>query len=157
MKRLVCLCFLFITGMAYAQVDPYALGLRLTAGSYSGTLISYQHGLDLESRFQLDVGYGFTAQRDRLLFSGIYQRVFPIVEPWSWFFGGGAVLGFVSQPKGANNSNTLYLGPSGMAGLEYRFDVPLQLALDLQPVLNVVPELRLEFALGFSARYVFGK
>lgn len=139
-----------------AQVDPYALGLRLTAGSYSGTLLSYQHGFDLDTRFQLDVGYGFTPGIDRLLFSGIYQQAYPIADHWGWFGGLGAVVGFVSTGSTTNNSNRLYLGPSGMVGLQYRFDVPLQLTVDLQPVLNLVPELKLEFGLALGARYVFG-
>ncbi|MCS6917446.1 MAG: hypothetical protein RMK52_05295 [Chitinophagales bacterium] len=156
-KRFLLIAFFSFCFLgAGAQVDPYALGLRLTAGSYSGTLISYQHGFDLETRFQLDVGWGFTSGRDRLLFSGIFQKAYPIVERWGWFGGGGAVIGFVSNNSATNNSNTLYLGPSAMAGLEYRFDVPLRLTLDIQPVLNLIPELKLEFGIGFGARYAFG-
>ena len=60
------------------------------------------------------------------------HRPFQTVEGLSWYFGGGAYVGW-------EDSDT-YLGPTGVIGLDYKFpSVPVNLSLDWKPELDILP------------------
>ncbi len=150
---LFMLCFAFA---GQAQVDPHALGVRLHAGTLNGMELSYQHGLTHETRFEINVGYGFGLNSDRLIFTGTYQWVYELTDQLGWYAGPGASVGFYSLRGNANHSSQIFIGAAGLAGLQYRLDVPLQLTADFRPVVQVIPNIALQAGVGLGIRYTFG-
>jgi hypothetical protein len=71
-----------------------------------------------------------------------------------WFYGAGAYLGFDSDKT--NPSRSL-MGAQGVVGLDYKFpDLPLNLALDWKPELNIIDNINFEpSAIGFTMRFTF--
>ena len=56
------------------------------------------------------------------------------VEGLSWFYGGGAYVGF--------EAGDTYLGPTGIIGMDYKFtNVPLNISLDWKPELDIIPDI----------------
>jgi hypothetical protein len=66
----------------------------------------------------------------------------------TYFYGGGAFLGFTSPAP---------FGLQGVLGLDYKFQtIPFNLSLDWKPEINLGPEFSFEpAALGISARFTF--
>ncbi len=125
--RKMILALVFVAGastLASAQVDTKNIGLRLGWANE----ISYQQPLSSTNRLELDFGipgfYNYLA----LGASGVYQWVWDLPElatGFKWYAGVGAsALLF---------NNYFNFGPSGQIGIEYNFDIPLQLALDYRP------------------------
>lgn len=79
----------------------------------------------------------------------------------SYFYGGGGYISFVKKVN-VNNSKTTTdpnFGAQGVVGLDYKFsNIPLNISLDWKPELNIVSDINFEpAAIGFSARFTFGK
>ena len=70
-------------------------------------------------------------------------------EGLSWFWGGGAYVGF--------EDDKTFLGPTGILGLDYKFKgIPLNLSLDWKPELDIIPEIRfVPDAFALSVRFAF--
>ncbi len=64
-----------------------------------------------------------------------------------WFYGGGGYLAFGKEfdaAKNAEETKTLF-GAQGVIGLDYKFsNLPLNLALDWKPELNLVSDINSE-------------
>lgn len=78
-----------------------------------------------------------------------------------YFYGAGGYLSFiksvnVNTQKTSTDAN---FGAQGIIGLDYKFtNIPLNISLDWKPELNIVSEINFEpAAIGFSARFTFGK
>ena len=82
-------------------------------------------------------------------------------EGLMWFYGAGGYLGFEKtyNPNKQKNVTNTNFGAQGVLGLDYKFpSVPLNLSLDWKPELNIIDDINFEpAALGFSARFTFGK
>jgi hypothetical protein len=125
------LIFAVLFGFAAVSVaQPKALGVRFGYGvdlSYE----NYAGGSNfLEFELGLDNGY----HGDAFHVDGVYN--FMIAQPnWtnagSWGFYGGPGASIAMSNGG--DSNTLYAGIVGNLGLEYTFNIPLQLSLDVRP------------------------
>ena len=132
-----------------AQVDGKAIGIRFGYGAE----ISYQHPLGNTNRLELDLGlthYGAAL-------NGIYQWVWDLSEladGFNWYAGVGAGLGMFDY--GSINKNALSIGLLGQVGIEYNFNIPLQLSLDYRPGVFVLNGFNTSLD-GFcvSARYKF--
>jgi hypothetical protein len=76
-------------------------------------------------------------------------------EGLKWFYGAGAYIGFDSDK---NNPDRGLMGAQGIVGLDYKFqNLPLNLALDWKPELNIIDNINFEpAAIGFSMRFTFG-
>ena len=74
----------------------------------------------------------------------------------SFFYGGGANVGFWDTPENSEQKTEFFLGATGIIGMEYTFqDLPLNLAIDWKPMFTVISVADFvwdEFAL--SVRYV---
>jgi len=79
----------------------------------------------------------------------------------TWFYGVGGYISFVKKINVATSKSTtdLNFGAQGVIGLDYKFNnVPLNISLDWKPELNIVSDINFEpAAIGFSARFTFGK
>jgi hypothetical protein len=135
-KGLVFLLMLF--GMLYyanAQVNPHAIGLRFGGnGDVNSAELSYQHGLNDINRLELDLGFGYNKNHNRVFLAGIYQWDWNITDGLNWYIGPGAALGFDSYE---DSDPYLNIGLGGQIGLEYDFNTlnaPILLSLDVRPM-----------------------
>lgn len=148
MKKALLVAFMLI-GLVFTaeaqKISKNALGLRLGDNDGFGGEISYQRGLSKTNRLELDLGW-----RDNNVFSavkvaGLYQWVWNIDGGFNWYAGIGGGLGtwsyndnWKNNNKFFNNNNNdggAYFFAAGDIGIEYDFDIPLMISLDLRPEL----------------------
>ena len=132
-----------MVGAVNAQVDSKAIGVRLTYGGE----VSYQHPLSSSNRLEANLGYGLGYG---LGLSGAYQWVWDLsalAEGFNWYAGVGA---------GASVGDYFCLRALGQVGIEYNFNIPLQISLDYRPSLYFTgyPGFGASDA-AFSIRYKF--
>lgn len=138
MKKILlsAIAFIGLAFQAHAQdISKNALGLRLGDNDGFGGEISYQRGLSSNNRLELDLGWRNNDDVDAYKLVGLYQWVWEIDNGFNWYAGVGGGVGSWSYDKnGASDSGT-FLVAAGDIGIEYNFDIPLQLSLDLRPEL----------------------
>lgn len=139
MKKLLLSAFMLI-GLAFSAnaQDRNALGLRLGDNDGFGGEVSYQRLLGDNNRLELDLGWRDSKNYDALKLTGLYQWVWNIEGGFNWYAGVGGGVGtweFDNVPPyydGDDDSGT-FLFVAGDIGIEYNFDIPLQLSLDFRP------------------------
>ena len=113
-----------------AQIKGKAIGLRMANEAHGGEL-SFQAPLGKVNRLELDLGlnnWGGTSHGYEL--TGVYQWVWGlnrIATGLNWYAGLGATAGTYTSNLG--------VGFVGQLGLEYNFNIPLQISLDWRPTL----------------------
>ena len=123
--------FLFVVtvcmaGALSAQVDSKAIGLRLTYGGE----VSYQHPLSSSNRIEANAGYSVDYG---LGLSGTYQWVWDLsalATGFNWYVGAGAGVSIGDEK--------FYARGLGQIGIEYNFNIPLQISIDYRPSLYFV-------------------
>lgn len=82
-------------------------------------------------------------------------------EGLTYFYGAGGYISFIKKVNTTTLKSTTEpnFGAQGVIGLDYKFNnVPLNISLDWKPELNIVSDINFEpAAIGFSARFTFGK
>lgn len=130
---------------AQAQsISKNALGLRLGDNDGFGGEISYQRGLSNNNRLELDLGWRDSKHYDAYKLVGVYQWIWSIDKGFNWYAGVGAGIGGYSLNNvgpGVDDSGTFLLA-AGNLGIEYNFDFPLQLSLDIRPELYFGDDFR---------------
>lgn len=156
MKKFVLLCMLAfgLYGAANAQVDGKAIGLRFGGFSGVGAEISYQHPFGNANRLEADLGlnsWGFSL-------TGVYQWVWDLsglADGFNWYAGFGGLLGVINDDDNKYTSN-FGIGVAGQVGIEYNFNIPLQISLDYRPAMYVLPGFGGGYdGICLSARYKF--
>lgn len=152
MKRIILTIAIALCAISsFAQ--PRALGLRVGA---SGLEADYQHDFNgnqfLEGCIGLDFGYNINGQpggKATAIYNFVWARpAWTNKGTWALYAGPGVTLGYVNDMevwKASNGIDILYseprngfmLGICGQVGLEYTFDFPLQLSVDLRPVFGM--------------------
>ncbi len=140
MKKVVVLVIMLIglTFNAEAQnISKNALGLRVGDNDGFGGEISYQRGLATNNRLELDLGWRNSKNYDAMKLVGLYQWIWNIDGGFNWYAGVGAGIGSWSYngPGDPDPDGGTFLLAAGDIGIEYVFDIPLQLSLDLRPEL----------------------
>lgn len=129
MKKIIITVILAIGFVAAVAAQPKAIGGRLGWGLD----LSYEHNVGSKANFmEASLGlYGFTG----LQLGATYN--FMIAQPewttkgtWGFYAGPGATLGM-------SFFGPFNVGLMGQIGLEYTFDIPLQLSVDLRPHLGI--------------------
>jgi hypothetical protein len=140
MKKVILSAFMILGLVFSAQsqdISKNALGLRLGDNDGFGGEISYQRGLSKNNRLELDLGFRNSNNVDAFKLAGLYQWVWNIDGGFNWYAGVGGGLGSWSYDYRANGNlykdNGTLLFVAGDLGIEYNFDVPIQLALDIRP------------------------
>jgi hypothetical protein len=132
---------------ASAQDYKSALGIRLSSNAaVVNNAITFKYFLNEKAAIEGLLSFG-----DPIALGALYEIHKPMNVPGlKWFYGGGGYVGF----SGVSN-----LGAMGVIGLDYKFtNIPLNLSLDWKPELNIVSDINFEpAAIGFSARFTFGK
>ena len=142
MKKLILSAFLLL-GLAFsAQAqDRNALGLRLGDNDGFGGEVSYQRTLKSNNRLELDLGFRNSNNYDAFKLTGLYQWVWNIEGGFNWYAGVGGGVGSWSYdyngpgPGGDYDEDGTFIFVAGDLGIEYNFDIPLQLSLDFRPEL----------------------
>ena len=129
MKKIILIMVIAIgfAGFASAQVDGNAIGIRFGNGGE----ISYQHALGSANRLELDLGFG-SWNYGGIYLNGAYQWVWDLsalAEGFNWYAGAGAAVGI---------NEGLGLGVLGQIGIEYNFNIPIQLSLDWRPTFHLI-------------------
>jgi hypothetical protein len=164
------LCLL-VTNYGFNQDYSTAIGIK---GGFSGIgALNIKHSLGGSAAFEGSIGGG----SNLLWLQGLYEINNPIEGGLSWYYGGGADIGFWTYSRSYYNKyNVAYYndldddddfyfgnrynghrafgGLDGVIGLEYTFaKIPLNLALDASPALRLFP--RVGFALygSIAARF----
>jgi hypothetical protein len=138
MKKVILSAFMLF-GLAFSlqaqEISKNALGLRLGSNDGFGAEISYQRSLGNNNRLEADLGWRNSKDVDAFKLAGLYQWVWNIDGGFNWYAGAGAGIGsWSSNYQGIKNSGTV-LFAAGNIGIEYNFDFPLQLSLDMRPEL----------------------
>ena len=156
MKKLLILTaiFTFTTGAVLAQsISKNALGLRLGDNDGFGGEVSYQRYLKENNRLEFDLGWRDSKNVDAFKLVGLYQWVFPLDGNFNWYVGAGAGIGSFDTEE----NDGVFALLAGDIGIEYNFEIPLLLSLDIRPELgfndNYSDDLDLDIALGI--RYQF--
>ena len=125
MKKIILVAAMVLGFAVAASAQPKALGLRFGYGAE----LSYQHNMGGANFLEADLGLG-----DFKYFNAAVAYNFMIAQPswtsrgtWGFYAGPGAGVGLA-----LGDVNYFALSAAGMVGLEYTFDFPLQLSIDLR-------------------------
>lgn len=137
-----------------AQDYKTALGIRLSSsGPAVNNSVSFKYFMNpklaIEGLFTFDKRAAIGALLE-------VHNDMPSTEGLKWFYGAGAYLGFDSDKT---HTDRALMGAQGIVGLDYKFaNLPLNLALDWKPELNIIDNINFEpAAIGFTIRFTFGK
>ena len=168
MKKIV-FTFLVVAGMGAfsnlcAQDDPggiaykTALGVRLSSSNaMQNNSITIKQFIGEKMAIE-----GLFTFGDPLALGALVEFHKPLTPVGlSYFYGAGGYISFVKTVNTATSKTTTdpNLGAQGIVGLDYKFsNIPLNISLDWKPELNIVSDINFEpAAIGFSARFTFGK
>lgn len=132
MKRSIfpaVIILLLLAQKSSAQDYRFALGIRLSNSTPTlNNSISGKYFVTDKNAVEGLISFGSKFGIGALL---ELHRKFD-VEGLSWFYGGGAYVGFLDK--------SAFVGPTGIVGLDYKFNaVPINLSLDWKPELDIVP------------------
>ena len=162
MKKLILTlaCFGFIS-MSWAQeISKNAIGLRLGDSRGFGAEITYQRAILEKNRIEVDFGWRNGSDYDGVKFTGIFQWVWNIDGGFNWYAGPGIGFGAYrfDNPVGSDFKDSFAI-LSGNVGIEYKFDIPLLISLDVRPELGLGEDRYdnddLDFDVGVGVRYTF--
>ncbi|RAJ18024.1 hypothetical protein [Olleya aquimaris] len=156
MKKLI-FSILAVTLTAFTvnaqDISNNAIGLRFGDNNGLGTEISYQRYLKENNRLEFDLGWRDSNNVDVIKLVGLYQWVMPIDNNFNWFVGAGAGFGAYD----AGNVDGTYGLIAGDIGIEYNFNIPLQISLDFRPELGFNDDFSddVDFDIALGLRYRF--
>ena len=160
MKKLILLFAVFATftfAASAQEIADNAIGLRLGDDDGFGAEISYQRALGENNRLELDLGIRSGNNYDGFKLTGLYQWVWQLDGSFNWYAGAGGGVGSYSvDVPGGEDFDDTFLFVAGDVGIEYNFDIPLQLSLDIRPELgfgDFRDDVGIDLALGI--RYQF--
>lgn len=178
MKTIFFSVFMLI-GLAFTtqaqEISKNAIGLRLGDSDGFGVEVSYQRKLSTRNRLEVDLGFrnqhNYYYNDDDLAaikLTGLYQWVWKIDGGFNWYAGVGGGLGTWNHKyydgNNGNGNNDYYYSDSGVfvfaagdIGIEYNFDIPLMLSLDLRPEIGSDNYYNngVTADIGFGIRYQF--
>ena len=148
MKRFFTILCVFLGISAIASAQPRSVGIR---AGIKGLEASYTHKLDYKKFIEGNAGFDFSYNgKTGFKATGIYNVIWARPEwtkkgRWILYAGAGASTGWVHdmcvQKEGDERLGYMDAGFMIAAlvqvGLEYNFDFPLQLALDVRPYLGI--------------------
>jgi len=145
MKTSFTVLILFLTTSFFSQNYKMALGFK---GGYPGYgSLNAKKSISKSDYLEASIGgfgrypynIGFHVQLD-------YERMQALEDGFSFYFGGGVLLGLTSS--------FVHLAPKALLGLEYNFeDLPLNISIDTGPYLFVSPNIGFIWGGGLALRY----
>jgi len=145
MKTSFTVLILFLTSCFFSQNYKMALGFK---GGYPGYgSLNAKKSISKSDYLEASIGgfgrypynIGFHVQID-------YERMQALEDGFSFYYGGGVLLGLTSS--------IVHLAPKALLGLEYNFeDLPLNISIDTGPYLFVSPKIGFIWGGGLALRY----
>ena len=126
-------CFGFIAVSSAQDISPNALGLRMGDSDGFGAEVSYQRALSDSNRLEFDLGWRSGNNYDGFKLAGLYQWVWRIDGAFNWYAGVGGGLVSFSGTNSLEGTDGTSVFAAGDVGIEYNFDIPLQISLDFRP------------------------
>lgn len=151
MKRLFFTVLLFtgfFTTVEAQQIADNAIGIRVGDNNGFGTEINYQRAISENNRLEFGLGWNSSSKANGFKLTGIYQWVWNIDGDFNWYAGAGGGVG-------SSKSNS-FIFVAGDVGIEYDFDIPLLISLDIRPEIGFGNYRNdLGFDIGLGLRYQF--
>jgi hypothetical protein len=138
MKKIILTAAMIIAlsfGTKAQGISKNAIGLRIGDNDGFGGEVSYQRKLSGNNRLELDLGWRTNRNVGAAKLAGLYQWVWNIESGFHWYVGAGGGLGSWKYDNDTINDNGVFAFVAGDIGIEYDFDFPLQLSLDVRPEL----------------------
>jgi outer membrane protein W len=135
-----------------------ALGVRLSSSTaMQNNSISIKHFINDKTAIE-----GLFTFGDPLALGLLVEFHKPLAPAGlRYFYGAGGYIAFIKTVNTATQKTSTdpNIGAQGIIGLDYKFNnIPLNISLDWKPELNIVTDINFEpAAIGFSARFTFGK
>lgn len=156
MKKIFC--FLLLTSFIsidnlQAQHYKTALGIRLSSKDpVINNSVSFKHFTDEKTAVEALLTFDKKAAIGVLV---EFHKPVAATDGLVWFYGAGA---YIALNTDKNNQDRSMMGAQGIVGLDYKFpNLPLNLALDWKPELNIIDNINFEpAAIGFTMRFTFG-
>ena len=148
----------FNTSIAQETGYKTALGVRLSSSNAMiNNSVSIKHFINDKMVIEGLLSFG-----DPLAIGALIELHKPMsAAGLTWYYGGGGYIGFLKKVNINTEKTTTdpNFGAQGVIGLDYKFNnIPLNIALDWKPELNLVTDINFEpAAIGFTARFTFGK
>ena len=157
---IVIALFGFAVTTTAQEIAENAIGLRLGDSRGLGAEISYQRAIFETNRIEIDLGWKNGKNYDGIKLTGIYQWIWHIDGGFNWYAGPGAGFGtYRFENKYGQDYKDSFVFLSGDIGVEYKFDFPLLLSLDVRPEFGLGDDRYdnndLDFDVGFGVRYTF--
>jgi opacity protein-like surface antigen len=140
------------------QVSDNAIGLRLGDNDGFGTEINYQRGLSENNRLEFGLSWHGHDSLSSFKFVGLYQWVWTLDGNFNWYVGAGGGVGHINFDSDfpGNQDDETFIFAAGDIGIEYNFNIPLLLSLDLRPEIGFGDYRNdFDFDLGLGIRYQF--
>ena len=150
MKITILLSFILMNTLVFSQDYKTAIGLK---GGYPGFgSLNAKHFISENSALEATFGGISRENYGNGAFAILdYEIQNSLESSFSWFYGGGGLLGFTTNKEG---TTTLQLGINSTIGIEYTFEeVPINCSLDMGPLIFISPEIRFNWGGGLSIRY----
>ncbi|AEH02409.1 hypothetical protein [Lacinutrix sp. 5H-3-7-4] len=163
MKKIFLVLLIAVGYTAGAQeISKNAIGLRLGDDDGFGAEVTYQRAIQDNNRLEFDLGVRSGKNYDGFKLAGLYQWVWNIDGGFNWYAGAGGGIGAYDydndfyRDEFRNDYNETFAFVAGDVGIEYNFDIPLLLSLDVRPEI-AFGDIRddLHFDLALSVRYQF--
>ena len=145
MKTSFTVLILLLASTSFSQNYKMAIGFK---GGYPGYgSLNAKKSISNSDYLEASIGgfgrypynVGFNVQID-------YERMQALEEGFSFYYGGGVLLGLTSS--------FVHLAPKALLGLEYNFeDLPLNISIDTGPYLFVSPNIGFIWGGGLALRY----
>ena len=132
MKKMILTFALIVSTVVtlMGQADSKAIGIRF-ANEFNGGELTFQTPLGHANRLELNLGLNsWSNSNSGIQLTGIYQWVWglnQVATGLNWYLGLGPSLGTYNSNFG--------IGVVGQLGIEYNFNIPLQISLDWRPTL----------------------
>ena len=156
---LMALFVLAATPFLTAQsISNHTLGLRLGDSDGFGAEISYQKSIGRYNRAEFNLGWRDSREFDAFKLAGVYQWVRHIDGGFNWYYGVGGGIGSADF-ENPDSDDGAFVFATGNLGVEYDFDIPLLLSIDIRPEIGILGfdgfdnDFLFDFALGI--RYQF--
>ena len=148
----------FVLSANAQRVSDNAIGLRLGDNDGFGTEINYQRGLSENNRLEFGLSWHGHDSLSSFKFVGLYQWVWTLDGNFNWYVGAGGGIGHINFDSDfpGNPDDETFIFAAGDIGIEYNFNIPLLLSLDLRPEIGF-GDYRddFDFDLGLGIRYQF--
>ncbi|WP_103068350.1 outer membrane beta-barrel protein [Aquimarina sediminis] len=140
------------------EFSKHALGVRFGDNDGFGAEVSYQLGLNSKNRLEFDLGWRDFNYGNAIKTTALYQWVFNLDKGFNWYVGPGGGIAFIDYDNDTifRDDSDSYFFLAGDVGIEYNFNIPLVVSVDLRPEIGFGDyNDDLDLDIGLGVRYQF--